>query len=101
MGRPAASPRKRALTPAVIHAGFRLLAPVLRERRIVGIAFGPTAIVSCRVFATERTSRTEPLRQIRIGQELAAEGNQIRLARAIPPRCRDRSRRPRSASRDI
>src|SRR5215471_11075971 len=69
-----------ALAPSVVHACFRLLASLLRKRRIVGIAFGPTAIVRGSIIGIEVRARTQPVRQIWVGQKLAAKGNQIRLA---------------------
>ena len=78
-------------------------ASLLRKRRIVGIAFGPTAIIRGSIVGIRARGHTQPVRQIWVGQKLAAKGDQIRLAllKAIPPRCLDQSRRLRSTFRDI
>ncbi len=50
-----------ALSPSVIHARFRLLAPFLGEGRVVGIPFGTASIVSGRIVSIEgRASETAP-----------------------------------------
>jgi hypothetical protein len=73
-----------ALAPSVVHACFRLLASLLRKRRIVGIAFGPTAIIRGSIVGIEARGHAQPVRQIWVGQKLAAKGDQIRFALLEP-----------------
>src|SRR4029453_6530499 len=72
------------LAPSVVHACFRFLASPLGKRRIVGIALGPTAIIRGSIVGIEARGHTQPVRQIWVGQKLAAKGDQIRLALLEP-----------------
>jgi hypothetical protein len=56
----------------------------LAPRRIVGIAFGPTAIIRGSIVGIEARGHAQPVRQIWVGQKLAAKGDQIRFALLEP-----------------
>src|SRR5207248_9750335 len=67
-----------ALPPSAVHAGFGLFAPFLSEGLVVGIPFGTAAVVGGRIIGIEGGAGAESFRQVRIGQKLATEGDQIR-----------------------
>lgn len=61
------------LPPSLVNTGHRRLAALLRQRGIISIAFGATAIVSRRIIGVEICALAKPLWQIRIGQEQTTE----------------------------
>src|SRR5258708_32553669 len=77
--------RCRGLPPALVDAGFGLFAAVLRHRRIVRVSFFAAAVIRRWIVDVEGSANAQPLGQIRIGDELAAESNQIGLVFAKPP----------------
>src|SRR5258707_12147566 len=48
------------------------------------LAFAPTDIIRGLIVGIEARGRTQPVRQIWVGQKLAAKGDQIRLASLEP-----------------
>src|ERR1700732_4422413 len=73
-----------ALSPPFVNAGVRFLAPLPGKGGIIGIPFGAAAIVGGWIVGVKGGARTKPFRQVWIGQKLAPEGDQIRLALLEP-----------------
>src|ERR1700676_1998282 len=72
--------------PALVDTGFRLFAAVLGQRRIVCVSLLAAAVIGRRIVDVEGGASAPRLGQIRIGDKLAAESDQVRLAFAKPPR---------------
>src|SRR5512143_4284274 len=73
-----------ASAPSVVHHRPGLLAAKLREGRVIGIALGAAAVEGGGICSIERGAPAKALRQVRVGEELAAEGDQVRLALLQP-----------------
>src|SRR6202035_4659932 len=76
----------RGSSPALVDTGLRLFAAILCQRRIVRVPLLAAAVIRRRIVGIEGRADAQPLGQIGIGDELAAESDQVRVAFAKPLR---------------
>src|ERR1700730_1660143 len=76
----------RGSSPALVDTGLRLFAAILCQRRIVCVSLLAAAVIRRRIVGVEGRADAQPLGQIGIGDELAAESDQVCLAFAKPLR---------------
>lgn len=72
--------------PALVDTGPGLFAAILRQRGIIRVALLATAVIAGRVVGVERGARAQPLRQVGICDELAAECDEVGPPLANPLR---------------
>src|ERR1700729_747216 len=70
--------------PALVDTGLGLFAAILCQRRVVCVSLLAAAVIGRRIVGIEGGADAQPPGQIGIGDELAAESDEVRLAFAKP-----------------